>query len=75
MPIPNTPGWYWAKWKIADEGTRDGDDALSGDRWEVVDVYNPTNPDGELRVFVSGVERTQSLENFFWGPGPLEMPK
>lgn len=75
MKMPSSVGWYWAKWKIADDGTRDGDENATGAVWECVEVYEPNNNDGLLRVFVAGVERTQSLENFFWGPGPLEMPK
>ena len=73
-PTPTKPGFYWAKWKIADEGTRDGDDLTPNDRWEPVEVAinsgSPDDPD-YLRVDVPGVERSQSLGNFFWGPEVL----
>ena len=45
--------------------------------WDVVYVFQ--NGDDErqrdfLRVLVVGVEGTQSIENFEWGPGPLTPP-
>jgi len=66
---PSKPGWYWAKWKIADDGTRDGGELTPSDRWEVVEVVDNggEDPADKLRVSVSGVEKTQSVENFFWG--------
>lgn len=77
-PAPTKPGFYWAKWKIADEGTRDGDDLTPSDRWEVVEVVenriDTEHPD-YLRVAVAGVEPSQTFGNFFWGPGPLEPPQ
>lgn len=72
---PSRPGFYWAKWKIADAGTREGDDLTPSDRWEVVEVWENGPPGPEmLRVHVGGVEHGQSLENFYWGPGPLFPP-
>lgn len=77
-PTPTRPGFYWAKWKIADEGTRDGDELTPNDRWEPVEVAvnsgSPDDPD-YLRVDVPGVERSQSLGNFFWGPELLDHTK
>jgi hypothetical protein len=74
---PTKPGFYWAKWKIAAEGTKEGDDLTPSDEWEVVQVnLNCLDPDDPeyLSVAVCGVEKTQWLENFFWGPGPLDPP-
>jgi len=78
MKKPAHPGFWWAKWKIADEGTREGGELTPSDEWEVMHVFSNTldntHPE-HLMVFVPGVEKPQSLENFFWGPGPLEEPK
>ena len=38
MTLPREPGFYWAKWRIAAEGTRDGDEFMPSDKWEVVEV-------------------------------------
>lgn len=75
---PTKEGFYWAKWKIADAGTREGDDLTPSDKWEVVEVWENCNDKSNpeyLRVSVCGVERGQSLENFVWGPGPLKKPE
>lgn len=81
-PTPTKPGFYWAKWKIVEEGTMDEDSiilacAFTGDSWEVVDVFangiDPKHPRYWL-VHVSGVAKPQSIENFYWGPGPLKEP-
>lgn len=77
MIVPSKPGFYWAKWKIKDPGTAEENDPPNGDHWEVVDVYvNCINPDDDeyLMAMVPGVEKAQSLENFFWGKGPLAPP-
>lgn len=74
---PTKPGFYWAKWRLCDEGTDDEADFTPSDTWEVVDVFvNCVDRDDpeHLRVFVSGVARGQAVENFFWGPGPLPPP-
>jgi hypothetical protein len=76
-PTPEKPGFYWAQWRIADDGTQDNGDLPPPGTWEVVDVFE-NNDDvtdaAHLRVHVSGVSRGQSIENFFWGPGPLAPP-
>ena len=77
-PTPTAPGFYWAKWKIASEGTRDGDQLTPNDRWEPVEVaVNSGSPEDQdrLRVDVPGVERSQSLSNFFWGPELIDPSK
>lgn len=78
MTIPTKPGFYWAKWRIPDDDTHEKD--LINFRvmdWEVVEVFenciNETDIE-YLRVFVGGVRETQSLENFFWGEGPIKEP-
>jgi hypothetical protein len=68
--LPTKAGFYWAKWKIAADGTRDIEDFQASDRWEVVEVVvnhiDRDNPE-HLLVSVSGVERGQPLDGFFWG--------
>ena len=67
--IPTEEGFYWAKWKIASEGTREGDDLTPSNEWEVMHVVeNSNDPDdtNHLMVMVPGVEKWQPVENFFW---------
>lgn len=73
---PTRPGYYWAKWRIAADGTRDGDELTPSSQWEVVEVCENHNgePGEELSVSVAGVEKTQWLDCFIWGPGPLKVP-
>lgn len=68
-PIPTKPGWYWAKWQIAAEATRDGDELTPSLRFEVVEVVENACEGGpeHLMVAVPGVEASQSLDGFFWG--------
>lgn len=77
MSIPKTPGHYWAKWRIADDGTPEGDEQTPSDAWEVVQVFlnqiDHDNPE-HLRVAVPGQVMSQSIENFYWGDGPLTQP-
>ncbi len=77
MTTPTKPGHYWAKWRIADDGTPEGDEQTPCDTWEVVQVnqngHEPDEPD-YLLVAVPGQVQPQSIENFFWGPGPLTPP-
>lgn len=66
---PKKAGHYWARWKIKSPGTAEEDDPPSG-QWEVVQVFEnciDETDDEYLMVAVAGVERSQSLENFFWG--------
>lgn len=69
--LPKKEGFYWAKWRIATGGTPNGDELTPCDDWEVVHVVvNGTNPksDDYLRVSVCGVQMSQCLDGFFWGP-------
>lgn len=77
--VPSVPGFYWAKWRLADQGdtkTAEYETYLPLNTWDVVEVFENQNSGviDALRVLVSGVEDSQSLENFFWGPGPLVAP-
>jgi len=74
--IPKEPGFHWAQWRIAEDGT-DPDQAelLPSTEWTVVEVFMNTldknNPD-HLMAWVVGVAKAQAIENFFWGFGPLK---
>lgn len=66
---PRGPGHYWARWRIKSPGTAEEDDPPSGS-WEVVQVFvNCIDEDDDewLMVAVPGVERSQDVENFYWG--------
>lgn len=73
---PTEPGFYWAKWKIADESDNKAeyDTYLPDNTWEVMDVFENhlrKNEPDYLRVRIPGIEDSLSLENFFWGPGAV----
>lgn len=77
-PTPTKEGFYWAKWKIADPGTYPNhpqDEHVLLKDWEVVNVWESGSPgSGDMAVHLVGVEKCQSLDCFFWGPGPLKEP-
>ncbi|RWH52267.1 MAG: hypothetical protein E5V72_01465 [Mesorhizobium sp.] len=72
--MPMKPGYYWAKWRIAAEGTVEGDELTPSDFWEIVQV-NENDPNWErnpaedmaLSVSLSGVSETQWRDCFVWG--------
>lgn len=67
-PTPDKPGTYWAKWKIADPDTPP-DMLTHGSPWEAVQVFDNGGDGSEpFRVAVPGVEQSQSLDGFYWGP-------
>lgn len=75
--IPDSPGFYWAKWRIPEDGTEDEEHWVSVDKWEVVEVHdNFGNDEQPLLASVPGVRQTQSLENFVWHKpvAPMEVP-
>lgn len=78
FPTPKGPGHYWAKWRIADDGTPEGDEQTPCDEWEVVQVnencLDRDDPE-HLMVSVPGQSKTQSIENFYWGSERLVPPK
>lgn len=69
---PTQPGFYWAKWKIADEGSSA---ETTGESWEVVEVFGNDMLNKDLRVFVGGEDKSQGIDNFFWGPSVGEPPR
>lgn len=79
--VPTKPGFYWAKWRIAAAGTADNGEGCMGTDadWEVVEVWEnslDTSDDEYLMVHVPGVEKGQSIDNFYWGNCKrLEPPK
>lgn len=70
--IPAHPGYYWAKWLNAADGTHEADLVTwPAFRWEIVqdndnNVEDPAD-DEHLSVSVPGVRETQWRENFAWG--------
>lgn len=72
--LPGKPGYYWAKWRIAAEGTHEGELMCPFDTWEIVQVQandvnwadDPT-ADEALTVLVPGVRETQWPDCFVWG--------
>lgn len=69
--IPMEPGYYWAKWRIAADGTHEGDELTPSDTWEIVQVnsnnVDDPNDDEYLSVSVPGVRETQWRDGFVWG--------
>jgi len=66
-----TPGYYWAQWRIAADGTYGGDELTPSMSWEIVQVNDNNGPPGsaeELSVSVPGVRETQWPDCFIWGP-------
>ena len=77
MTLPRRTGFYWAKWIRADQDTKHGPELVPSAEWDVVYVFENAvaKEHGELfRVLVAGVEATQSIKDFEWGPGPLTPP-
>lgn len=68
LKMPDSPGYFWAKWRIPEDGTEDEDNFISIDRWECVEVtinsYDDTKDN--FVVLICGVAKAQSLENFVW---------
>lgn len=77
MPLPHRSGYYWAKWQAAAPDTREAQHLTPSRDWEVVWVFENGSEaaDSEyLRVLVVGVEQSQKLDDFQWGPGPITAP-
>ena len=69
--MPTKPGYYWAKWRIAADGTHEGDELTPSDFWGIVEVNEnapgqPEHPE-YLSVAVPGVRETQWPDCFVWG--------
>ena len=77
FPTPVTEGWYWAEWRISDEGTSSRSDyAGVGAPLDVVQVLNLGSPDEPCwRVFVAGVDASQGLDCFVWRSGKIDEPR
>src|SRR5882672_6981280 len=68
MTTPTKPGFYWAKWMIADDHVPEGYTPFK--TWEPVEVYwadRLDGPDDELRAQLIGHDFSQSLDCFHWG--------
>jgi len=76
--LPLKPGYYWAKWKIAADGTHEGDELTPSGQFEIVQVnanvsgWDEITPDHagfdeRLSVSVCGVRETQWPDCFVWG--------
>lgn len=68
--MPQKPGYYWAKWQIAADGTVEGDELTPAADWEIVQVNDNGGERGtleELSVAVCGVQMTQWRDCFLWG--------
>jgi hypothetical protein len=68
------PGFYWALWLTAANGTHEGDELTPSHDWEVVEVWENFIGDRceadaaeKFGVSVPGVRESQWLENFKWG--------
>lgn len=69
FPTPAGEGHWWAKLKLHD------DPELNSVDWEVVQVFDNNGEDAEaFMVSVPGIERSQRIDMFVWGP-PVPMPR
>lgn len=76
--VPTEPGWYWAEWRIAEDGTfeREADDTTPQTWPEVVEVFDRGSLDEpELRAAVTQIAKAQGLDCFVWRSGRLEPPR
>lgn len=84
-PTPTLPGFFWAEWRIVEEGTFPDWPDLEEETMDtpglevrVVQVWECDRDDGEgthLVVNVPGVERSQGLDCFVWRSGRLEVER
>lgn len=65
--VPARPGFYWGRWHTPVPGTADDGEMCIGTEWAVHEVFRGGFDEG-LRAFVPGVEKSQSLDAFEWGP-------
>jgi hypothetical protein len=79
FPMPENPGYYWAEWRIIEDGSFPGQpqyDDKPAPGLYVVEVWD--DMDGEtsnLQADVPGCAVAQPLENFLWRSERLEPPK
>lgn len=78
FPAPTEAGFYWAEWRVCEDGTADEDSFHPITLPEVVDVFvnqfRDRGPD-DLRVHVSGVAASQGLDCFVWRSARLPRPE
>lgn len=70
-PSPKAEGFYWAIWTSCAPGTADEDAWCCSGEWEPVEVWvNGFEADDPeyFMVFVGGVQQSQLISNFKWGP-------
>ena len=84
FPVPTRPGFYWAEWRIVEDGSfpdmPQWDDKPAPGLY-VVDVWSRV-PDGDdmglddevLVAELPGIVKSQPLDNFVWRSGRLEEP-
>lgn len=73
--LPDKPGYHWAQWRIAEEGTHEGEELCPSNKWEIVEVHAnrlDTESEGDdddeaFRVFIPGVRESQRTDCFVWG--------
>jgi hypothetical protein len=71
--VPTAPGFYWAKWRIADADVDRMYDYTPSSQWDVVEVYYSDGHEG-LRAYICGIPGSHSLEGFHWSPDVLAPP-
>jgi hypothetical protein len=68
---PGKEGFFWGRWHTPAPGTADGGECCNPTIWEVHCVFRNhwrINHDDEFRVSVPGVEKSQPINGFEWGP-------
>ncbi|HVL12500.1 MAG TPA: hypothetical protein VM529_08045 [Gemmata sp.] len=82
---PSKPGFYWARWMKASEGTHEGEELAPALDWEIVEVWENHIGDEceadaahgveKFAVSVCGVREAQWLRDFIWLEAePLAVP-
>lgn len=68
--VPGKPGWWWAKWRIAEDQTRAGSiggvEVKPGGDKRIVQLVMRTAEPFQMVALVPGVMTPQPLENFYW---------
>ena len=76
---PSEPGFYWAEWRIVEDGTWAPDVKEDDILYQpctypiVVQVSQTYDEDNHLIAEVPGVEKEQPLDNFVWRSGKLKL--
>ena len=79
FPLPTQPGFFWAEWRIAEDGTwPEGQEHIMSMTPEVVHVVVNLEDSVESDVLIAlvpGIDKQQLIENFVWRSDRLEIPK